>query len=54
MAYEVYLPEQIQEICHLLVPGVLHLAYIRVQTPHVNGVSPREAADSLLKVQEVI
>ena len=40
VVYKVYQPKQSQEICHLLILGVIHLAYILVQVTYYNGVSP--------------
>ena len=37
-----------------MIPWVLHTAYIHVQVPHDDGVSPHEAVERLLKVREVI
>ena len=51
---EVHQNKQRQEVGHLLITGVLHPAYVRVQVPHADGVSPQEVVERLLEVQEVI
>ena len=51
MAKEVHQPEGIQEVIHLLIPGILQLLYVRIQVPQNDRIFTWGAFKRFLEVR---
>ena len=45
---EVHQRKGCHEVGHLMIPGVLQLAGVRIQEPHKDGLPPQEEYENLL------